>query len=50
MYVKDFVRELKMQDIKMDDTELEKLCKIADKTGKVKMQVWRKLIIFQSYF
>ena len=36
MYVKDFLRELKMQDIKVSDSELEKICKIADKTGRVK--------------
>ena len=39
-----------MQDINVDEVELEKICKIADKTGRVKMQVWRKLIIFRSCF
>ena len=39
IYVKDFVREIKMQGVKVGDADLEQICKIADKSGQVQMKV-----------
>ena len=39
-----------MQDLKVDDADLEKICKIADKTGRVVMPVWPSAIINMYYF
>ena len=42
IYVKDFVREIKMQGVEVGDADLEHICKIADKSGQVQMKVRKK--------
>ena len=39
IYVKDFVREMKIQGVKICDADLEHICKITDKSGQVKLKV-----------
>ena len=36
IFAKDFLRELEYQDITISDEELGKICKIADKSGRVR--------------
>ena len=42
IYVKDFLREIKMQGVKVGDADLENLCKITDKSGQVKLKLGNK--------
>ena len=39
LYVKDFVKDLELREIQVSDAELENILKIADKSGRVRMQV-----------
>ena len=38
IYVKDFVREIKIQGVKICDADLEHIWKITDKSGQVKLK------------
>ena len=42
IHVKDFLREIKMQFVKVGDADLENLCKITDKSGQVKLKLGNK--------
>jgi hypothetical protein len=40
--VKDFLREIKMQGVKVSDADLQNLRKITDKSGQVKLKFGNK--------
>jgi hypothetical protein len=42
IHVKVFLREIKMQGVKVSDDDLKNLCKITDKSGQVKLKFGKK--------
>ena len=39
IFAKDFVKEINMHGLKISETELERICKITDKTGQVQRNI-----------